>query len=245
MLTRLNMAKTLATVVIGCTFAFSAMAAPITWDVSKVGINGGAFTADALKANEVSHIIFDSPTTFFEHGYIKVNGILTNGVVTTPTGLNSTYSLYFDFTAAGSLVTGQITDLGMTLYAANGASTFGIDGNNNAFVDNGSNVAVMLATNALSSGSIGGAPGTDLSADTFSIFSATAAGAPVFLSPQLPAIFHGAFFHSVQEPGGITLLADGIVLRGGDDTLSFIPEPSSLCLMLVGLPGLLLLRRKG
>lgn len=229
----------------GCVMAHSAMAGPITLDLSKIGISGApVFTADALKASEVSHIALTGPTTFFEHGYVIVTGILRNGVVTTPIGLNSTYSLYFDFTATGSVATSQIDTLGMTLFAVSGAATFGIDANNNAFVNTGSNVPVALATNALISGTIGGAPGTDLSAETFSTFSATAAGGPVFVSPPLPDVFHGAFFHSIQEPGGIALVADGFVLRGGDDTLTFVPEPASLMLMIAGLPGLWLLRRK-
>jgi hypothetical protein len=230
---------------LGCAAAHPAIAGDIDWDLSAIGLAGASdFTADALKATEVSHIIFTGPTTFFEHGFAQVTGILDNGNVSTPTGLNSTYSLYFDFTATGDLVTNQFTTFGMTLYGVNGASVFGLDASNNAFVDNGLNTPIELATNVLISGTIGGGPGTDLSADSFSIFSSTLAGAPVFLSPDLPSEFHGAFFHSMLEPGGITLVADGIALHGGDDTLTFIPEPSSLLLLFGGLPAILLLRRR-
>jgi hypothetical protein len=168
-----------------------------------------------------------------------------NGAVSTPGGLNSTYSLYFDFTATGSLITAQFTSFSMTLYGVDGVTAFGIDGNNDAFINNGANTAIQLATNTLLSGSIAGGPGSDLAADSYSTFSSTPEGIPFFLGPQLPATFHGAFFHSMNEPGGITLLQNGVVLQGGDDTLTFTPEPSSLMLLLGGLPGVLLLRRRG
>lgn len=152
--------------------------------------------------------------------------------------------MYFDFSATGDLVTSHFTSFTMTLYGVDGVSTFGIDGGNDAFVDNGFNTPIQLATNALIDGTVAGGPGTDLSAESFSTFSATLAGAPVFLSPALPAVFHGQFFHSILEPGGITAVGDGFVLQGGDDTLSFTPEPSSAFLLLAALPGILLLRRR-
>jgi len=126
-----------------------------------------------------------------------------------------------------------------------GVSTFGINGSNAAYVDNGSNTAVTVATNALIDGSIAGAPGTDLSAESLSTFSSTMSGAAAFLSPELPATFHGAFFHSASEPGGITFPGDGtVVIQGGDDTLTFTPEPGSVALLLGGLPALVLFARR-
>jgi hypothetical protein len=237
--------QTFPALAIGCALAHPAAAGVISWDLSAAGIAGAsAFTADALKATEVSHIVFDSPTTFFEHGFAKITGIMNDGVVSTPTGLNTDYSLYFDFTATGSVVTGHMSTFAMTLYAVNGVSTFGIDAGNNAFVDNGANSAVQLATNTLIDGTIAGAPGSDLSAESYSLFLATPAGAPALLGPQLPSILHGQFFHSISEPGGITMVADGMVLQGGDDTLSFVPEPSSTMLLLGGIPAILFLRRR-
>ena len=237
--------KTFSALAIGCALVNPAVAGVINWDLTTAGIAGAsAFTADALKATEVSHIVFDSPTTFFEHGFAKITGIVNDGLVSTPTGLNTDYSLYFDFTAAGSVVTGHMATFAMTLYVVDGISTFGIDAGNNAFVDNAANVAVQLATSTFIDGTIAGAPGTDLSAESYSIFLATPTGAPAFLSPQLPSILHGQFFHSISEPGGITFVADAMVLQGGDDTLSFVPEPSSAMLLLGGIPAVLLLRRR-
>lgn len=235
---------TLAALALGCALARPAAAGPIIWDLSAIGITGAtSFTADALKATENTHISITGPTTFFEHGFAKVTGISENSVISTPTGLNSTYSLYFEFAVSGSLVTQQFTSFSMDLYAVDGVTVFGYDANDNAVVDNGANVATLLATNTLVSGSIGGIPFlTPLSADSFSTFTPTAAGTPVFLSPQLPALFHGAFFHPVTDIS--PAIDGGFKLTGGDDTLSFVPEPCSLLLMLGGLPGLLLLRRR-
>jgi len=238
--------KALGAIAIGflLTQATDASALPLTWDLSAIGLSATAFTADALKADEVSHITFTGPTTWFEHGYARITGILNNGVESVPTGLNSTYTLYFDFSGTGDLATGHFATASMTLYAVNGASTFGIDGSNNAFVDNGTNTPVAIATNSLIDGLTGGAPGGDLSAELWTVFSPTVDGAPVFLSPTLPWEFYGHFFHPVSEPGGVTPVADGIVLNGGDDTLFFVPEPASWLLLVGGVPALLGFRRR-
>ena len=244
-MSKLTLTNTLATLVVGCVLAQPIVANTITFDASTLGIAGASqFSADALKAREVSHIVFDSPTTFAEHGFGQITGILNNGVFSTPTGLNSDYTLYFDFTALGSLITSQITSFSFDFYAVQGASTFGIDGNNDAFVNNGANIPKLLATNTFIAGIIGGAPGTDLFALSISNFSPTANGSLSFSSPDLPRQFVGQFFHSMNEPGGITLLQNGIVLNGGDDTLQFVPEPSSALLLLSSLPIALFLRRK-
>lgn len=229
----------------GLVFTGPAAAVPFTWDPGLVGLAGAsAFSGDALKATEVSHIQFTGPTTWQEHGYAKITGIASGGSVSVPAGLNSSYTLYFDFSGTGDMALGTFSTASMTLYGVDGASTFGIDGNNDAFVDNGANVPVALATNSLISGITGGAPGGDLSADLWTVFSPTPAGAAMFLSPSLPWTFYGHFFHPVSEPDGVQFVPDGIVLIGGDDTLSFVPEPVSALLLAAGLPGLLLFRRR-
>jgi hypothetical protein len=81
----------------------------------------------------------------------------------------------------------------MDLYAVDGAAVFGYDANDNADVNNGANLATLLASNTLVSGSLAGTPFvTALSADSLSTFTPTVAGTPVFLSPQTlgsPRIF--------------------------------------------------------
>jgi hypothetical protein len=95
----------------------------------------------------------------------------------------------------------------------------------------------------MAGGSIAGIPFvTPLSADSLSIFTPTLAGSQVFLSPQLPSLFHGAFFHPISDIG--PAVDGGFKLTGGDDTLTFTPEPSSLLLLLGGVPAFLLLRRR-
>ena len=238
--------RTLIGIAIGCALALPATAGAIDWNFGAIGITGATeFTADALKATEVSHIVFTGPTTFSEHGFAKVTGVTEGGVVTTPAGLGTDYSLYFGFDITGDLVTSHFTTFDMTLYAVNGVTVFGIDGSNNAFVDNGGNTAIAVATNSLLDGTIGGMPGSDLFAESYSIFSATGPGAAALLAPGLPAVLHGNFFHSASEPGGISFGMDGsVIIQGGDDTMSFSPEPGTWMLLAGGLPGIWWLRRR-
>lgn len=223
-----------------------------TWDPSAIGLTGSAFSADALKATEVSHISFtDAFGNWAEHGYAKITGVLNNNVLSVPTGLNSTYTLYLDFSGTGNVGVGQFFTATETLYMVNGVSTFGINGNNDAFVDNGVNTAIALATSTLIQGTTGQV-GNDLFANLWTTFAPTANGALVFNQPQpFPNIFYGNFYHSASEPGGVTPIfvggnpnPVGFVLNGGDDTLSFIPEPISLLLFAGGLPGVWFFRRK-
>ncbi len=235
----------LGALAMGLILAEPAKAVPFAWDPSAAGLAGAsAFSGDALKATEVSHIQFTSAVDWNEHGFAKITGIENGGVGSTPAGLNSTYTLYFDFSGTGDFSTGTFTTATMTLYGVNGVSTFGIDANNNAYVDNGTNTAIALATASLISGTTGGAPGGDLFADIWTTFTATPAGSAVFLAPSLPRVIYGHFFHPIDEPGGITLVSDGIVLVGGVDTLAFVPEPFSPLLLIGGLPGMWLFRRR-
>ncbi|MFM8331222.1 MAG: hypothetical protein ACKN9T_05995, partial [Candidatus Methylumidiphilus sp.] len=48
---------------VGFLFTTTAQAVPFTFKPSAVGLSGSDFSADALKATEVSHILFDTINT--------------------------------------------------------------------------------------------------------------------------------------------------------------------------------------
>lgn len=215
--------------------AAPAFAVPFTFDPTAIGLGGSAFSGDAFKANEVSRIEFTGPTTYEENGFARITGIISGGMSVLPPDMNSAYTLYFKFKAVGDAALGTIDTLTMTLYGVVGNSVFSFDGSNFAQVNNGGNVPIDLGSISLSKGSIAGGPGFDLSAKIEGTFVPTANGKKAFTAPGLPAGIVGNFFHSVNEPGGITLLPGLILLNGGDDTIAFVPEPSAAALAAAGL----------
>ena len=252
------MIKTLGLLAAGFVFASPASAGyAVTWDLGAAGLNGvspAPFTADAFGATEVSHIQFtDAYGHWQEHGYAQITGFSENGQAVSTPGLNSDYTLYVGFSDTGQQGingSGGIASATETLYLAKGAAVFGIDPTtHDATIDLGGNPWVKLADSTLIWGTSGATAAGDFYAEILSTF-----------TPSLPSVFQGLlasprlfgnFFHGVSQPGGIQPEFDahynviGVVLHGGADTLSFVPEPASLLLLLGGLPRLLWFRRRG
>lgn len=205
-------------------------------DVSGLGLAGTAFTANAFKAVEVSHVTFlDAMGNWSEHGIAKFTGILNNGNFSTPTGMSSSYTLFMDFQGTGNIAAQAFLTATETLYIAAGVATFGLDANHDAWVDTGNNQVWALASSNLLLGTTS-PPVGDLYADLLGTFQTTADGVAVF---SAPAPFYGRwfghFFHSASDGGMAPLFGanglEGFAINGGDDTLVFVPEPGTLLLV--------------
>ncbi len=248
----LGIYRIIAALLMGLGLSLPSHALPFTLNPSNVGINGPSFTADALKATEASHIVFDSVNTnlWTEHGYAQITGAVSNGLVFTPTGLNNTYSLYFEFGGTGDQSTNLFNTAYMRFFAVNGQATFSIEAvTHNALVDTHGNTPVLLSNSDLLWGTTGQkfiAPGNppkiDFFASLMTTFSPTLTGLPFFNLPPNTNNLFGDFYH---EASGVSLLQGEVVLVGGDDTLVFLSEPDSLILFAFGLSGLFFANRLG
>ena len=160
-----------------------------------------------------------------------------------PTGLDSAYTLYIAFDIHGfqppGFGPGYSTSATMSLYGANGVSSFGFDGGNNAFVSN-ANAPVLLATTsaiAIQTGAsvVSFSPlALNLSAAVLANYHPTVPGVS---SPAGTLGLDGSFAH---PSAGVQVLNSGVafLVTGGTDVLAFttpVPEPASAALLLAGL----------
>src|SRR6187455_297637 len=97
-------ARTLLSVALGVAYSSSNALTTLpefTWNPAGAGLSGTAFTADNVIVSDFASITL-SGSSFTETGYLPVSSLQLNGQSVAAGGLNSTYSLYFQFTGAGT-----------------------------------------------------------------------------------------------------------------------------------------------
>ena len=209
---------------------------------------GTAFTADNILISDFSTVTFTSPTTFTDTGFLSVSAFQLGGTTIIPTGLNSTYGLYFAFTGSGTTTPGnpasvptfgQFTSLNYTLYGYNGTASFGFSGNTPTESASGE---VVLATGSLINGAVSTTPtvpndGTFTPSANAKLTFTVAAGEQAFFASPNP-FYNMALTAFTNTTSEVEPFDGGFRIRQGGGSVNFtsvIPEPETYALMLGGL----------
>ena len=164
--------RTLVAVALAAACSSSWALPTLTLNPAAVGLAGSAFTGDNILTSDFSGVTFTDATHFVDNGFLQVTSLQLSGSTFTPTGLNSTYGLWFRFQATGHLTTGNASTiltapvsgafdtLTYTLSGNNGTQTFG------ATPAGGICVSGCAGATTLASGSvIGGGVGSTMMTD--------------------------------------------------------------------------------
>jgi len=248
--------RTLVAMALASAYAGAWALPTFTFTPTAVGLTGAAVTADNVLLSDFSTVTFTGATTFSDTGLLSITGFQLGGSNVTAGGLNSTYSLYFQFNGTGHLTTGtSSTDprtaltaglfdtLSYSLIGSSGNATFGFSGNTPTVSPNGA--TQTLATGSLINGNVvttpanGGTAFVPSAAATVSFN--VAAGKEGFFSPNpFYNMAFTAFTNAVStvEPFGSGGVGSGFRINNGGGDLNFaapIPEPQTYALMLAGL----------
>ncbi len=228
----------------------SAQLPQFTLDPSAVGLNGTSFTADNVLISDYSTVRFDGAGGFTDSGFLSVSAAQLGGTTFTPTGLNSTYGLYFAFNGSGTTslgdpsmtnTSGSFTNLDFQLYGYNGTASFGFNGANDPTTT--APMDKLLASGSLVPGT--GSVATLVSGSKFVPTAAatltfqTAAGSNGFFADPQP-FYDLAFAAFTNTTSQVTPFVGGFRIEQGGGAFNFastppIPEPETYALMLAGL----------
>ena len=229
----------------------SAALPQFTLDPSAAGLGsatGPVITADNILVSDYSTVAYTSTGGFTESGLLSFSGAQLAGTTLNIPGLNSSYGLYVQFTAAGTTsagdprqvpASGSFTSLDYTLYGYNGLASFAVSGTGSPTTTAANPVA--LASGSLIEGSVSTFPSLDGSTFTPSAaadltFNITPGEQGFFASPSpFYNIALTAFTNTTSEveafPGGFRISQGG----GALNFTSAVPEPETYALLLGGL----------
>lgn len=248
--TRSALRRTVVAAALAAAYSSSWALPTFTFNPGAVGLTGSSVTADNILLSDFSSVAATGATTFSETGFLSITGFQLGGANLTAGGLNSTYSLYIQFSGTGHLTTGtNATDartsltagvfdtLNYSLIGSTGGATFGFSGTTPTVSAVGTQV---LATGSLINGNVVTSPANGNTAFVPSA-SATvsfnvAAGKQAFFQPN--PFYNMAFTAFTNDVSTVTPVAGGFIVNNGGGNLNFaapIPEPETYALMLAGL----------